>query len=105
MTKDPNLRRKVDNLLYAELQSKEILQLSEKSSAVLYDLKGNDIQRSDSNTKQEDNNPDSNLDWLKEATSFKWYFAEYPTKEAPVICQEFLDLMKNFKNSIVLNYP
>jgi hypothetical protein len=98
-------RRKVDNLLHAEIQTREILQLSEKSSAVLYDLKGNVIQRSYSDTKQKDNNSDSKSGESEKATSFKWYFAEYPSKEAPMICQEFLDLMKNFKNSIVMKYP
>lgn len=96
-------RRKVDNLLHAELETEEVLQLSEKSSAVLYDLKGNVIQRSDSNTKQEYTDPSPKL--AKKATSIKWYFVEYPTKEAPLICQEFLDLMKIFKNSIVVRYP
>lgn len=85
-------RSKVDSLLHAEIETEETLYLSEKSSAVLYDLNGNVIGRSESVTNQEDNNPSKSND-----ETVKWYFSEYPTIEAYIICEKYLDSMKSFK--------
>lgn len=96
-------RRKVDSLLRAEIETQDTIYLSEKSSAVLYDLNGNVIGRSESETNQEDNIPRRSNEPKKE--TIKWYFSEFPTIEAYVICKKFLDSMKSFKNSIAVKYP
>jgi hypothetical protein len=96
-------RRKVDSLLHAEIETEETLYLSDKSSVVMYDLNGNVIGRSESETNQGDNNPRKSNGPKKETV--KWYFSEYPTIEAYKICEKFLDSVKSFKNSIVTKYP
>jgi hypothetical protein len=97
-------RRKTDSLMLAKAHSEDTIKLLGSHSAVLYDLNGNVIQRSNSRTGQEDNNLQK-LNESKKTITTKWYFNEYPDEEAAVICEKFLNMMKNFRNSIVKKYP
>jgi hypothetical protein len=91
-----------------EMSLQETIHISESITVIVYDKNGNIKQRSNNQQHQAETSNDSSShntndtmqkqsEPTKSKTEVKWFFTDYPTKEMLDICQDFLNLMSDFK--------
>jgi hypothetical protein len=94
----------------------DTISISESIKPVVYDRYGNIKQQSNNNQYQDEksdensyqninDNPHIHSELTKSQAEVKWFFSDYPTKEMPDVCQDFLNLMIGFVDKVYKKFP
>jgi hypothetical protein len=94
----------------------DTISISESIKVVVYDRYGNIKQQSNNNQYQDGKSDENssqkindNLQFHSELTKsqaeVKWFFSDYPRKEMPDVCHDFLNLMIGLVDKVYKKFP